>query len=508
MIMNGFILRKFRQVTVLLVLFAAQSLYAQSPSSYLAAYKANNTQKVDSVVWKENYGRISAHLYRDDLDTTRYGGGPISLELEKARDAYESSSYLKNDGMLVKEAFLKSLRVLSDDQVRALLGDSRGGAVMRIFLYLHKGKVVKTRYIFFEDLKIGDIPDEFIVIADRNVRSIHFRGFEEYGIQYYFCSMFISYKDIQDYTGVKSDLQTYIESQNVLWVLDGDVMRDTKGLTIDMIDCSEPYVPLGKALGKEPGEFESLSVITGKKAVEQYGTKETAQVVEIKTKDKSKNAVTVDELALRMQRARVENLGMGSKLDIDYQAVEDFVRKNPAAYQALMKRFLKDPTSLSKEEAANLYYGFAFTKEYDPLRVDFLTEPRRLYREGKMQEAYDICKKELQQAPVSLSLLWTISLIAGELGRKEEATKCYSMFMELYNAVTASGNGFSKENALKVIYVSDEYAIFRDMMGLKRLKQDYVEKGYDRMTLDRGNKGETITLWFDANLSYDKYRHN
>ena len=53
--------------------------------------------------------------------------------------------------------------------------------------------------------------------------------------------------------------------------------------------------------------------------------------------------------------------------------------------------------------------------------------------------------------------------------------------------------------------LADEYAIFRDMMGLKRLKQEYVEKGYDRMTLDRGNKGETITLWFDANLSYDKY---
>ena len=504
MFMNGFILRKFRQVTVLVTLFAAQSLYAQRPSPHLAAYEAKNTQLADSVVWKLKDNKLSAHLYRDDLDTTRYGGVPISQELERALDAYGSSSYLHDDGMLVKEAFLKSLRILSDDQVRVLLGDSRGEAVMSISLYLHKGKVVKTRYRFLDEHKIGDIPDEFIVIADRNVRSIHFRGFEDYGIQYYFCSIFISYKDIQDYTGVKSDLQTYIESQNVLWVLDGDVMRDTKGLTMDMIDCSEPYIPLGKALGKEPDEFESLSVITGKKAAERYGTKETAQVVEIRTKEYSKDHVSVDELALRMQRARVEQLGMGSKQDIDYKTVEDFVKTNPAAYQALMERFLKDPDSLSKEEAANLYYGFAFTKGYDPLRVDFLTEPRRLYREGKMQEAYDICKKELQLAPVSLSLLWTISQIAGDMGRKEESTKYYSMFMVLYYAVTASGNGYSKENAIKVIYISDEYAIFRDMMGLKRLKHDYVEKGYDHMTLDRGNKGETITLWFDANLDYKK----
>ena len=502
--MNGFIWKSFSCVIVLSALFAAQSLYAQSPSPHLAAYEAKNTQLADSVVWKLKDNKLSAYLYRDDLDTTRYGGGPISQELEKALNAYSSSSYLHEDGMLVREAFLKSLRVLSDDQVRALLGDSRGEAVMRISLYLHKGKVVKTRYRFLDEHKIGDIPDEFIVIADRNVRSIHFRGFEDYGIQYYFCSIFISYKDIQDYTGVKSDLQTYIESQDVLWILDGVVQKDTKGLTMDMIDCSEPYIPLGKALGKEPDEFESLSVFTGKKAAERYGTKETAQVVEIKTKEYSKDHVSVDELALRMKRARVEKLGMGSKLNIDLKSIEDFVKRNPAAYQALMERFLKDPDSLSKEEAANLYYGFAFTKGYDPLRVDFLTEPRRLYREGKMQEAYDICKKELQLAPVSLSLLWTISQIAGDMGRKEESTKYYSMFMELYNVVAASGNGYSKENAIKVIYISDEYAIFRDMMGLKKVGYEFVEGGYDRMTLDRGNKGETITLWFDANLDYKK----
>ena len=88
--------------------------------------------------------------------------------------------------------------------------------------------------------------------------------------------------------------------------------------------------------------------------------------------------------------------------------------------------------------------------------------------------------------------------------RREEAAKYFSMFMALYNAVTASGNGYSKENAIKVIFISDEYAIFRDMMGLKRQMQQLEDGGYDRMTLDRGNKGETVTLWFDAHLIYDK----
>ena len=349
--------------------------------------------------------------------------------------------------------------------------------------------------------------EDFIINVDSKIKAIKFSGFEKYGIQCFNYSIPISHKDIQDYTGVKSDLQVFIENQETLWVLNGNVLKDTKGLTIDMIDCSEPYVPLGKALGMEPNAFESLSVISGKNAVEKYGTKETAQVVEIKTKGKSKNDVSVEDLALRMQRARLEKLEMGSKLDIDLKGIEDTVRKNPAAYQDLMNRFFKAPASLSKEEVANLYYGFAFTKDYAPLHVDLIREPRDLYRQGKMQEAYDICKRELQKAPVSLSLLWMISIVADELKMKEEAKKYYSTFTELYNAVTASGNGYSKENAIKVIFISDEYAIFRDMMGLKLVKQDFVEKRYDCMTLDRGNKGETVTLWFDAYLSYNNFPH-
>lgn len=459
----------------------------------------------DSVVWDIKYDKLSAHLYRDDLDTTDYRF-TFSKEMENAMDAYESSSYCKNNGLLVREAFLKSLHVLSDGQVRTLLGNSNGRTkVLKIYVSLYKGKVVKTRYKFYENLNIGDVPDAFILEADRNVRAIQFRGFEDYGIQYYFGYMFISCEDIQDHTGVKSDYQVFVENQETLWVLDGKVLRDTKGLTIDMIDCSEPYVPLGKALDMEPGAFESLSVISGKEAAEKYGTKETAQVVEIRTKEYSKEHVSIEELALRMKRARLEKLGMGSKLNIDLKNIKEFVKKNPAAYKDLMDRFLKDPASLSKEEVANLYYGFAYTKDYDPLHVDLMIEPHKLYNEGKMQEAYDFCKKELQKAPVSLSLLWKISMIADELKMKEEAKKYYSTLKELYDAVTASGNGYSKENAIKVIFIADEYAIFRDMMGLKRLEHTLEDGGYDRMTLDRGNKGETVTLWFDAHLSYDNY---
>ena len=64
----------------------------------------------------------------------------------------------------------------------------------------------------------------------------------------------------------------------------------------------------------------------------------------------------------------------------------------------------------------------------------------------------------------------------------------------------ASGTGFSKEDAVKVIYISDEYAVFREMMGLVLSKQEFVERRYDRMTLNTGNGGESIILWYDTYL--------
>ena len=90
---------------------------------------------------------------------------------------------------------------------------------------------------------------------------------------------------------------------------------------------------------------------------------------------------------------------------------------------------------------------------------------------------------------------------------KKEARYYYSRFYVLYSAVIASGNGFSKDKALKVLYIPDEYAIFRDMMSMKLVEQRLVDYRYDCMTLDRGINGETVTMWFDTYLRW-RYVHN
>lgn len=472
----------------------------------IAAFGANNNHIADSVVWKETPRFVSAHLYRDDLDTMKYNY-LVTPELDDAISSYNNSSYAKDGGERVKQAFLKAMHGLTDTQVKALQRDCfRRFSSVRIGISLYNGNIVKTYFNLPKECKVGSIPDAFILEADKKIRTVKFQGLDSYGIKCLSYHIPISNREMQDYTCIKSDFQTYIENQKTLWVLDGVVMKDTKDLTIDMIDCAEPYIPLGKALGKEPSEFESLSVITGKTAEDQYGTKKETQVVVIKTKDENKK-VTIDKLALGMQRARFENLGKGEKLDIDYNKIEGFIKLDPSKYQELMNRFLANPDSLTTEEAVNLYYGFAFTDDYNPIQTETAFTPQNLFSQGKTQEAYDACKEELQKSPVSLSLLLLMSNITNQQNNKKEARYYYSRFYVLYSAVIASGNGFSKDKALKVLYIPDEYAIFRDMMSMKLVEQRLVDYRYDCMTLDRGIKGETVTMWFDTYLRW-RYIHN
>ena len=195
----------------------------------------------------------------------------------------------------------------------------------------------------------------------------------------------------------------------------------------------------------------------------------------------------------------LDDFAMKEKLQIDYKKVEEFVTQNVQAYDGLMKKFHASPMSLTDEEVAMLYYGFAFTKDYNPNQTDMLLEPSKLIKEGKYQEALELCEKELQKSPVSFSLLLKAVTLSGQLYCPDFA-KYVQKAARIMDAIMLSGTGYSQENAIKVIYISDEYAIFRDIMKFKLTQQDFIESRYDRMTLETGNKGESIILWFDTNL--------
>ena len=209
---------------------------------------------------------------------------------------------------------------------------------------------------------------------------------------------------------------------------------------------------------------------------------------------------SIQKLIVKKGRHILEDFAHRKKIDIDYQKVEEYVTQNTDGYEQLMKRFQEDPNSLNEEEAAMLYYGFAFTKDYDPKNVDFNMDLMKAFHD-KNFFAY---KKELKRTPVSLALLMDAAHLAGEMGNDVFKQEYMQKAMKLLTGIMASGTGFSKERAIKVLYIADEYAIFRDLMGLRMAMQEFIDRRYDRMTLETGNGGESVILWFDTYLSIQK----
>ena len=91
------------------------------------------------------------------------------------------------------------------------------------------------------------------------------------------------------------------------------------------------------------------------------------------------------------------------------------------------------------------------------------------------------------------------ALAAGML-KHPDAQKYSQKVAKIMTAIMSSGTGYSQDKAIKVIFISDEYAIFRDGMRFVLSQQDFIDSRYDRMTLKTGNKGESIILWFDTYL--------
>jgi len=209
--------------------------------------------------------------------------------------------------------------------------------------------------------------------------------------------------------------------------------------------------------------------------------------------------------SLKREKAKVglvilDEFAKKKKIDIDYKKVEEYVTQNAEGYEQLLNRFQEDPASLSVEEAAMLYYGFAFTKDYMPENIDMNVKLMEAFH----NKNFGALKKESRRTPVSLSLLMNMAFLADEMGNEESKQKYRLMSLKLLNGIMASGTGYSKEKAIKVLYIADEYAIFRDLMGLRLTVQDFEDRRYDRMTLETGNGGESIILWFDTYLNHQK----
>lgn len=189
-------------------------------------------------------------------------------------------------------------------------------------------------------------------------------------------------------------------------------------------------------------------------------------------------------------------------MQVDYAQMEQFVKNERTKYDLLLTRFEQGDPTLSKEEVAQIYYGFPFTEEYNSF--PFYTKIDKAYVKNDFEAAFPLIKQELKKNPVSLSLL--IKAITCCLALKDPELQSFRdnaslRYQQIIQAILATGNGSSKDTAYKVICVSDEYEIIFKPLRVESIQQQAtLENKYDvfKVKLPNGN----TKLFFDISISF------
>lgn len=155
---------------------------------------------------------------------------------------------------------------------------------------------------------------------------------------------------------------------------------------------------------------------------------------------------------------------------VDYGALEVKVRTNPAEYRELLSRFIDADTTLTADQLADVYYGFAFTPSYEP--TDSFPDIHEAYRARDYQKVAELVEPALQLNPVSLDLS-ILALTAYENGASatpgENARRMAIRIEQLVNTIIDSGKGTSASSPFFVISDSDRIRLLNNVIGIGQI---------------------------------------
>ena len=202
-------------------------------------------------------------------------------------------------------------------------------------------------------------------------------------------------------------------------------------------------------------------------------------------------------------------LEMNSK-KVDFADVEKTISdKNSAFYYSnLFKRFGKGDTTLTTTDYFYLYYGYSFQSEYMPYQsIENLEDFNKITKKKELDDndfkkIISISEKELKKLPFELDMLWYKYVAWQGLGDSSKARVCFHQFMGLIDAIIASGNGTSCDDAFTVLYVGHEYVML-NVMGFEfGGKQSLTDGLCDKLDVT-GNEYEVESLYFNVNRIFE-----
>ncbi|MDE7369695.1 MAG: DUF4919 domain-containing protein [Muribaculaceae bacterium] len=199
--------------------------------------------------------------------------------------------------------------------------------------------------------------------------------------------------------------------------------------------------------------------------------------------------------------ASLSSFASKPRLDIDLDKIRFEVAQNPAEFKALMNRFVSGDTSLSIEQLAKIYFGYAFTYDYDP--TDTYDNINQAYEQLDYNTTWLLCSEALKVNPVSLDLM-VKALVAANNGTNERARRdlpaLRNRFSMLSDLILATGRGTTPESPFKVICAEDIARIVNNVICVEEVTGQATVRDIDAIKVKLPTSSRQHILYFDNSI--------
>ena len=194
----------------------------------------------------------------------------------------------------------------------------------------------------------------------------------------------------------------------------------------------------------------------------------------------------------------------------DYEQIKQNIedKQSNFYYPKLWDRFQQGDSTMTLDEKRHLYYGYVFNENYAPYgsssKYDSDKANAILNKENPTKKEWEtlisMFNEALKVEPFHCRYIFYQAIAYQALNKQIEVQKNYKKINCIYDAMVSTGDGLSKERAIHVIAVYNEY----DHLFLNYLSsrgQSLVDGGYDVLYLFSNEDG-LEELWFDISQPF------
>lgn len=192
----------------------------------------------------------------------------------------------------------------------------------------------------------------------------------------------------------------------------------------------------------------------------------------------------------------------------DYAQIRENITqsRSPLFYPALVERFNRADTTLTNEQIRHLYYGYQFQPTYTPYSTSAYADSiqgvfnqKQKLTEADYHKVLRFSDSVLIQNPFDFRMMNYQLFALKELKKQTDFNRRFYQANALLDAILSTGDGMSKETAIWVIYVSNEYDLLR-LLGLQYAGEQRLIDTCDFLKVAENDIG-TEGLYFEISAS-------